>query len=65
MQALVIIRRADMKPVLECWEHELHGRVVKADFLAVSSLQWLQAYNRAVSLAGGTEPTPARLRAQF
>lgn len=65
MQAIIIVRRYDMKPVLECWEHELTGRIVKAEFLAMTSLAWLQGYNRAVKIAGGVEPSAEQLRAQF
>lgn len=65
MQAVVIVRRADMKPVLECWEHELNGRVVKPEFLGMTTLQWLQGFNAAVQVAGGVQPSPDQLRAQF
>ena len=65
MQAITIVRRADMKPVLECWDHELHGRVVKSEYLAMTTLQWLEGFNRAVKVAGGIQPTAEQIRAQF
>lgn len=65
MQAITIVRRSDMKPVLECWDHELQGRLVKSEFMAVTTLQWLQGFNKAVKLANGNQPDVKLIRAQF
>lgn len=65
MQSITIVRLSDMKPVAEFWSHELHGRALKREFMAVDSVTWLQRFNRAVELAGGAQPSPALIRAQF
>ncbi len=65
MQAWTIIRREDMKPVLECWDHELRGRITKPEFWAMPTLQWLQGFNRAVKIANGNQPDPDLIRKQF
>lgn len=65
MKPTVIVRLSDMKPVLECWDHELIGLALKPGFASFTSLHWLQGFNRAVALAGGMQPTPDLIRAQF
>jgi hypothetical protein len=62
MQSIVIIRRADMVPVLECWAHELSGLVVKPEYLGLTVIDWLRGFNSAVKLAGGSQPTAEQIR---
>lgn len=65
MQAIIFIRRSDMKPVLECWSHELNGLIAKPEYMAVTTLEWLQGFNKAVNLANGNQPSAELIRAQF
>jgi hypothetical protein len=62
MYTVVVIRKSDMKPVLECWNYELEGKVLKDEYLVFSSLDWLRAFNQAVKLAGGVQPTMEQIR---
>ena len=62
MESWVIVRASDMRPVVECWGHELRGRAMKAGFLAFPSLRWLQIFNAAVRACGGVQPDPETIR---
>jgi len=65
MQAYVVIRKSDMKPVLECWSRELTDKTLKPEFLALPTVQWLQSFNSAVKAANGSQPTADQIRAEL
>jgi hypothetical protein len=54
----VIIDRSTGKPICETFEPAWLEQVDGERFEILTTLEWLQRYNRLVKEAGGVEPTP-------
>lgn len=61
----IIIKEATCKPVLECWDYELQGLVLKSDYIGLPTKDWLYAFNRAVKKANGNQPSVAQIKAEL
>ena len=63
-ESTFIIRRADMSVVLETYA-DIPLDKLRAEFVALTAAQWLCGFNAAVKTAGGAQPSPELIRAQF